>query len=226
MTQEIKQLENLEFLIRYPKGYEEGKRYPVILMLHGAGGRGGQIEMVIKDNPYFKITEEKHPDLPFITVAPHCTLNNWFDHFETLRKLVRWVYENPFTDKDRIYGMGVSMGGYGIWQLAMSMPKFFAAIVPICGGGMYWNAARLVNVPVWAHHGALDKAVLPEESVKMVEAVKKHGGDARLTVYPEVAHNSWIPAYEDPQVFEWLLSHTNRNSKELKDAYVGQEMFG
>jgi predicted peptidase len=118
------------------------------------------------------------------------------------------------------------MGGYGIWQLAMSMPKFFAAIVPICGGGMYWNAARLVNVPVWAHHGEIDHVVKVEESVKMVEAVNKQGGNAKLTIYPDTDHNSWTPTFSNPEVFDWLLSKTNTNSKELKEAYVGQELFG
>ena len=226
MNEEIMQLGNLEILIRYPKGYKAGERYPVILMLHGAGGRGGEIEMVIRDNPYFKITKEKYPDFPFITVAPHCTLNNWFDHFESLRMLVRWVYENPFTDPDRIYGMGVSMGGYGIWQLAMSMPKFFAAIVPICGGGMYWNASRLVNVPVWAHHGEIDHVVKVEESIKMIEAVQRYGGETKLTIYPGIDHNSWTPTFENPEVFEWLLAHTNQNSNELKEEYNNQELFG
>ena len=63
------------------------------------------------------------------------------------------------------------MGGYGTWQLAISMPEAFAAIVPICGGGMYWDAGRLKKVPVWAFHGDSDPTVFPEESVKMVNAV-------------------------------------------------------
>lgn len=226
MKKEIKELGNFEFLIRYPKDYKEGERYPVIIMLHGVGGRGRDMEMIIRDNPYFKIIEEQYPDFPFITVAPQCNQNTWFDHFESLRMLVRWVYENPFTDTDRIYGMGVSMGGYGIWQLAMSMPKFFAAIVPICGGGMAWNAARLVNVPVWAHHGEIDHVVKVQQSIDMVEAVKKQGGEAMLTIYPETDHNSWTPTFQNPEVFEWLLTKTNQNSKELKEAYIGQELFG
>ena len=75
--------------------------------------------------------------------------------------------------------MGASMGGYGTWQLAMSMPKFFAAIVPICGGGMYWNAGRLINTPIWAFHGAKDPTVLCVESEKMVNHVNALGGKAK-----------------------------------------------
>lgn len=225
MKIEINKLGNFEFLVRYSNQYKEGEKYPVILMLHGAGGRGRDMQMIIKDNPFFVITEQME-EFPFITVAPQCNLNNWFDHFESLRELVRWVADAPFTDPERIYGAGMSMGGYGIWQLAQSMPKYFAAIVPICGGGMAWNAGRLANVPVWAHHGDSDTAVDLQESVRMVEAVNKNGGDARLTIYENTGHNAWTPCYTNPEVYEWLLSHTNQNIKELKEQYTNQKIYG
>ena len=78
------------------------------------------------------------------------------------------------------------MGAYAAWQLAMTKPDMFAALVPVCGGGMYWNAARLKNIPIRAFHGALDTTVLPEESVHMVAAVNNSGGKAELTVYPDI----------------------------------------
>lgn len=216
--------ENLQYVVRYPKDYKEGEEYPVIILLHGAGGRGNDIE-VLKNNPYFKITGERE-DFPFVTVAPLCSGNTWFDLFEQLKRLVYKIGNETFTDKERIYLMGPSMGGYGTWQLAMSMPEFYAAIVPICGGGMYWNASRLVNVPVWAFHGALDTTVKLEESEKMVEAVNNNGGSARLTVYPENAHNAWSDTYSNREVFDWLLSHKNRNLRELTDIYNNSEIYG
>jgi predicted peptidase len=118
------------------------------------------------------------------------------------------------------------MGGYATWQLAMSLPEYFAAIVPICGGGMYWNAGRLVNVPVWAFHGQKDPVVLPEESVKMVEAVKHNGGNARLTLYPENAHDAWSDTYRNPEVFEWLLTNENQNAMKLTEQYKGSDIYG
>ena len=132
----------------------------------------------------------------------------------------------PFVDRDRIYVMGASMGGYATWQLAMSMPECFAAIVPICGGGMYWNASMLVNVPVWAFHGAKDTTVFLEESVKMVEAVKRHGGDAKLTVYPENSHDAWSETYANPDVYSWLLQHSNKNKQKCSDEYNKPEIYG
>jgi predicted peptidase len=105
------------------------------------------------------------------------------------------------------------MGSYAAWQLGMSLPHVFAAMVPICGGGMYWNAERLKNVPVWAFHGADDTLVYPEESAKMVEAVNACGGNAVLTVYEGIGHTVWLDVYSDAAVFEWLLSHEKQREK-------------
>lgn len=196
----------LRYLIRYPEKYVTGKRYPVIILLHGAGSRGTNIN-TLRGNDYFRLTEQ-YTDFPFVTVAPQCHENTWFDLFESLKGFVEEIANADYCDGSRLYAVGQSMGGYALWQLAMSMPEYFAAVAPICGGGMYWNAQRLKNVPVWAFHGELDDVVSVEESIKMVDAVKKAGGDARLTVYPECKHESWIPTYSDYSLFEWLLSHT------------------
>ena len=118
-----------------------------------------------------------------------------------------YVRDLPLADRGRIYLMGSSMGGYGAWQLGMSLPEVFAAIVPICGGGMHWNVWRLKNVPVWAFHGGKDTVVLPEESELLVNTLNRRGGNARLTVYPESEHDSWSETYRNKEVFKWLLSH-------------------
>lgn len=93
-------------------------------------------------------------------------------------------------DQSRVYIIGVSMGAYATWQMCMSHPDWFSAAVPICGGGMYWDAQRLRNLPVWAFHGALDTVVLPSESKKMVDAVNQKGGNAKLTIFEKDGHNS------------------------------------
>ena len=118
------------------------------------------------------------------------------------------------------------MGGYATWQMAMSLPEYFAAIVPICGGGMYWNAGRLVHVPIWAFHGKLDPTVLVEESEKMVDAVNKRGGNAKLTVYPENGHDAWSDTYGNPEVFAWLLRHRNQNAPTPEKEYTDPKLYG
>ncbi len=217
-------LGKLRYIIRYPDEFSENKRYPVVIFLHGAGTRGDDISKLVS-NPFFSLTE-KYKNFPFICVAPLCSENTWFDMWEHLEKLVTEISSLPFTDQSRIYLMGASMGGYATWQLAMSMPEYFAAIVPICGGGMYWNAGRLVNVPVWAFHGAKDTTVLLEESVKMVEAVKRHGGEAKLTVYTENSHDAWSDTYSNPEVFAWLLKQKNKNDSQCCDGYNNSEKYG
>lgn len=224
MRYEVTQFESIQYITRYPDGYQEGKRYPVIMLFHGAGGRGDDLQ-VLRDNPFFRITDQ-YEDFPFVSVAPLCNANTWFDLFETLKRLVVKVSREPYTDVKRIYLIGASMGGYCTWQLAMSMPEYFAAIAPICGGGMYWNAARLVNVPVWAFHGKQDGAVFCEESEKMVKAVNDNGGHAKLTIYPENGHDAWNDTYGNPEVFRWFLSCENSNAAEMVDIYHGSDIYG
>ena len=92
---------------------------------------------------------------------------------------------------------------------------------------MYWNAGRLKNVPVWAFHGKLDPTVLVEESEKMVNAVNKRGGCAKLTIYPENKHDAWNDTYSNPAVYEWLLLHQRSEAKELINEYSGNvKAFG
>ena len=224
MNIEKHQHNNLQYLIKYPENFDKTKKYPVLLFLHGAGTRGRNIELLFQ-NPYFLLTE-KLEDFPFITVAPLCSENTWFDLWNDLKELVITVTKSNFTDVERIYLIGASMGGYATWQLAMSCPEYFAAIVPICGGGMYWNASRLVNIPVWGFHGGKDATVLPQESEKMVNSVNRNGGNAKLTIYPENTHDAWSDTYSNPEVFKWLLSHKNNNIKKVIDKYSDSKKFG
>lgn len=207
---QVLDFEDMKYFLRFPKGYIDGEKYPLIIFLHGAGTRNESVT-VLSQNGFFKKTQE-FSDLPFITVAPFCSgQKTWFDVFETLKRFTVMIYNQPFTDKTKFYLMGNSMGGYGTWQLAMSMPEYFSAIVPICGGGMYWNAERLKNVPVWAFHGQDDPVVLLRESEEMVNAVNRFGGNAKLTVYPNCQHDCWTQTFANKEVFSWLLANVKSN---------------
>jgi predicted peptidase len=163
---EIKRFDKLDYVIRYPENFRDNKKYPLVIYLHGAGGRGRDINKM-KDHGFFI---DSAPYLrEAVSVLPQCYADSWFDIFEQLQDYAEAMASLPFVDRDRVYLIGASMGGYGTWQLAMSRPELFAAIAPICGGGMYWNTARLKNTSVWAFHGDSDATVLPEESKKMVE---------------------------------------------------------
>ena len=119
---------------------------------------------------------EKGRNLKAAIVAPQCHKETWFDSFEVLTEFIDFARGNKNIDVNRVYIVGASMGAYATWQMCISHPDWFAAAVPVCGGGMYWNAARLKDLPVWAFHGDCDDVVLAEESLHMVDAVNKYGG--------------------------------------------------
>lgn len=214
---------NFKYVLALPDDFSEDKQYPLLVLLHGAGGRGND-GISLGDNPYFTFTEPLH--LPAVTFAPQCFANSWFDIFEQLQDFIAFAMNHPFVDSRRVYLIGASMGGYATWQMAMTHPEWFAAIVPICGGGMYWNAQRLKNMGVWAFHGSEDDTVKPEESEKMTEAVNRFGGNAKLTIYPGTGHNSWEQAYSDPETFRWLFGFTRQEFRDGTNPYDNAKQFG
>ena len=223
MKKEVLKHKNIQYVFSAPEDFDENKKYPTIFFLHGAGTRGTDIKPLI-NNPYFKQTEAFKLDI--VTFAPQCYKDSWFDIFEQLQDFIEFALENKFVDKEKVYVVGASMGGYATWQIAMTMPDKFAAIVPVCGGGMYGNAARLKNVKVWAFHGSEDDIVYVNESINMVDSVNKNGGEAKLTICEGVGHASWINAYTNPELFEWLLSQSKTREENFENKFNNEELFG
>lgn len=199
----------MDYLLYLPKDYDTKESWPLVLFLHGAGERGDDLELVKKHGPPKLISEGK--DFPFIVVSPQCPKDRWWEPIE-LVALLDDLQSKLKVDEDRIYLTGLSMGGFGTWRLAAFAPDRFAAIAPICGGGETHWAKYIAPLPVWAFHGAKDKGVPLERSEKMVEAIKKQGGNPKLTVYPEAEHDSWTETYNNPKFYEWLLE--NKRKKE------------
>lgn len=192
----------LDYLLFLPQGYDEKDAWPLMLFLHGAGERGDDLELVKTHGPP-KIVETKK-DFPFILVSPQCKAGQWWESIE-LTALLDEIVAKHKVDKDRIVVTGLSMGGFGTWSLAAYTPNRFAAIAPICGGGEPYWTRQFAHVPVWAFHGGKDRLVPPERSQAMVDALTKHGGDPKLTIYPEAEHNSWTATYDNPELYDWLL---------------------
>lgn len=180
---------------------------PLIIYLHGAGSRGSDLASLAHVGPIGEL--ERGREIPARIVAPQCHGDTWFELFETLVGFAEAAVNENGIDKKRVYLTGVSMGAYAAWQLAMTKPDMFAALVPVCGGGMYWNAERLKNMPVWAFHGALDDDVYPEESIKMVKGINKSGGNAKITVFEKADHNAWDPAYALDEMWNWMFLQVN-----------------
>jgi predicted peptidase len=201
-----------KYLLYLPADYgkDAKKKWPMIMFLHGAGERGSNLAVVKKHGPPKMIAQGKGFD--FIVVSPQCPNDLWWpEQTDTLINLLDEIEKKYSVDSDRVYLTGLSMGGFGTWTLATRYPQRFAAIAPICGGGEWYAAKRLKNIPGWAFHGAKDKVVPVEKSKEMVEAVKKAGGDAKLTVYPDADHDSWTKTYNNPELYEWFLSHRKKH---------------
>lgn len=147
-------------------------------------------------------------------VSPQCPEGRSWDT-QNLLSLLDHVESLVPIDKDREYVTGLSMGGYGTWDLAQAAPDRFAAIIPICGGGDSLRLCTMRHVPTWVFHGEKDLAVPISESVKMVEGLQKLGSDVLFTKYPDLGHDSWTVTYSNPHVYDWLLSHKRNNSSTI-----------
>ncbi|MGA3145452.1 MAG: prolyl oligopeptidase family serine peptidase [Verrucomicrobiota bacterium] len=204
------------YLLFLPTGYaaQTGKKWPLILFLHGAGERGSDVWLVAQHGPP-KVAPQS-TNFPFIVVSPQCPPDKIWSN-DLLLALLDEVTTNYAVDTHRIYLTGLSMGGFGTWTLGLTFPERFAAIAPLCGGGdsltpYLATGARkeaLKTLPVWAFHGAKDPVVPPIESEHMVGLLKQLGDkDVKLTIYPDALHDCWTQTYANPELFEWFLKHS------------------
>ncbi|HRA89435.1 MAG TPA: alpha/beta hydrolase-fold protein [Planctomycetaceae bacterium] len=191
------------YLLYLPKDYETKESWPLVLFLHGSGERGDDLELVKKHGPPKLISEGKQ--FPFIVVSPQCPKDATWEPLK-LTALLDEVVRNQKVDEDQICVTGLSMGGFGTWELAAYSPKRFAAISPICGGGEPRWAKRFAHLPTWAFHGAKDEGVPLKLSQEMIDAMTKNGGTPKLTIYPDAEHDSWTETYNNPEFYEWLLA--------------------
>ena len=184
----------------------------MILQLHGAGERGcgnEDLEMVCRHGFRKIVNDENLKNC--ILVMPQCPKNTfWVAKIESLRAFIDKMIEKFYVDTDRIYLCGLSMGGFGTWYTATAYPDLFACIAPCCGGGMPWNAGVL-KMPIWTFHGLADTVVSPNQTIEMIEALKKADADLRYDLYEGVGHNSWDIAFSE-KTLAWILS----NKKEAK----------
>lgn len=188
-----------------PAGYDAKAKaqWPLLIFLHGSGERGSDVERVKVHGPP-KIAD-RTPEFPFITVSPQLPEEQDWD-LAKLDALLDHVAKSHAVDPDRITLTGLSRGGHGSWRWAAASPDRFAAVAPVAGWGDPATACWLAKLPIWAFHGDRDDVVVPEGSFAMQRAIRACGGAARLTIYPDLGHNSWDPAYDDPALYLWLLS--------------------
>ena len=213
----------LPYRLLKPQTYEKGKKYPLIVFLHGAGERGENNQAQLKHGTGVFLKPEARAKFPCFVMAPQCPKDkkwvemDWGGESGTapenpgpVQPLVLAVIDALGAefriDPDRVYVTGLSMGGYGTWDLITRFPGRWAAAVPVCGGGDKTKAAAAKPVPVWAFHGLADTAVLPVRTRDMAAGLKAAGGTVTHTEYPGVGHDSWTCAYGEPNLLPWLFA--------------------
>lgn len=200
------------------------RKFPLVIFLHGSGERGNDNEAQLKWGVMNFATDQNMMLHPAFVIAPQCRENMSWSNFsreksstemrlqpaptkpmELLIGLIRQLIKTLPVDSNRIYITGLSMGGYGAYDAIERYPHLFAAAVPVCGGGDVSKAASIAHLPIWIFHGAEDPAVNPVYSLDMLQALTKAGAHPGFTQYPEVGHFSWLGAYSDPLMMEWLF---------------------
>lgn len=200
------------------------RRFPLVIFLHGSGERGNDNEAQLKWGVMNFASDENMIRYPAFVIAPQCPLNMSWSNFnrdrsstqmsllqsptkpmQLLIELIGQLKKTLRVDTTRIYITGLSMGGFGTYDAIMRYPKLFAAAVPVCGGGDVSKASSIAHIPIWIFHGAEDPSVSPVYSLEMLQALTKAGAHPGFTQYPEVGHFSWLGAYSDPLMMEWLF---------------------
>jgi predicted peptidase len=194
-------------LITVPTGFDPKKeQLPLIVFLHGAGERGSDISRVRVHGvaKLFYADPDWH-GLRVITLSPQCPANTtWNQLAPEVMQLIARVCNDYNVDRDRVSLTGLSMGGFGTWELGMQHPEVFSALAPICGGAMSWRVGALKDIPMRVFHGEADPVVPVQNSIEAVEMLRREGGNPELTIYPGVQHDSWTYTYEQTDLIEWL----------------------
>jgi len=222
--------DTLNYRMLLPKKFDKSKQYPLVLMLHGAGERGDDNNKQLAHGSKLFLNETVRDTFPAIVIFPQCPKNDYWSKLEADRstKPITFNYKykdapttamtlvmdlmddmvaQPYVKTDQVYVMGLSMGGMGTFEIIYRKPKIFAAAIPICGGGDPESVtAYAQTIPLWILHGAKDDVVDPKLSLNMASAIISAGGFPKLTLYDFANHNSWDPAFAEPELLTWLFS--------------------
>jgi predicted peptidase len=195
----------VRYLLFLPSTYSQadGRQWPLILYLHGSTERGNDVDMVRRNGLPAYLPQQ--PGFPFVVVSPQLFAGK--DHWDPneLKEFLASVVARLHVDRDRIYMTGWSLGATGTWETAKRFPRLFAAIAPVAGDADTRQASLLRGIPIWVFHGAEDANVPVSQSINMVEALRDCGAEVRFTLYKDYRHDSWIPTYSNPALFQWFL---------------------
>ncbi len=207
--------EQLPYRLFEPIGYDATQSYPLVIFLHGSGESGTNNTSQVGSNIDNLYEHVKTPQYSSFLLAPQ-TNSGWASYDASpsdAERMVVSVIDQLETqyhiDSTRLYLTGLSMGGYGTWDMTWHYPGMFAAAVPISGGCDTSEAPLLVNQPIWCFHDADDGTVPVQSDRDMIAALQALGGNPHYTEYPNGGHNAWSRAYSEPELYDWMFSqHT------------------
>jgi len=217
---------SLPYRLLKPSDTKSGQKHPLVIFLHGAGERGTDNKKQLvwfwdakKPSP---MTRAEVATAKAFVIVPQCPEGKqWVDvpwskgsyktkditePLKLTLDLTDSLLKELPIDADRVYIIGMSMGGYGAFDAVQRRPELFAACVSICGAGDLSKAKDIAHVPVWAFHGDADNAVPVSGSREMIDALKKAGAEPKYTEYAKVGHNSWSPAFEEKEFWNWIFA--------------------
>lgn len=218
--------DSLRYRLLRPEAVEPGRKYPLVLFLHGAGERGRDNRKQLVHGGRMWLNPVNREKYPAFVLAPQCPGEDYWAYPSrpesfapdempvlqqptrlvlTLKELLDRYLAMPEVDRDRVYVVGLSMGGMATFDLAVRYPELFAAAVPVCGTV---NPARLPaakNVKFRIYHGDADDIVPVAGSRRAYKALKQAGAEVEYIEFPGVNHGSWTPAFNDREFMSWLF---------------------
>lgn len=212
----------LPYRLFAPSSAKRDDKLPLILYLHGSGGAGTDNRKQISGGNALGThvwiesdAQQRHPAFVLAPQIPetstwHSSSDEPSPHVAALLELLDELRSELRIDARRIYVVGQSRGGFGVWDLIARYPNTFAAAVPLCGGGDTKRILSARNVAVWAFHGAKDHTVLVARSREMVDALRTVNSSVRYTEYPDVGHDVWTRAFAERDLPEWLFAQRGR----------------
>ncbi|WP_369753680.1 prolyl oligopeptidase family serine peptidase [Flavobacterium sp. WC2409] len=204
---EIVQKHEMGYALHIPVNTKEKK--PLIIFLHGSGEKGTDIEKVKIHGPFKYL---KTHELDAYVLAPQCPENEYWDS-EVLYRLILKIQKENNIDPNRIYLTGLSMGGWGAWNLVFAHPETFAALVPIAGFvdrvPMIENC-KIATIPIRIFHGLLDDVVDVNYSITIYKKLKACNTNIQLTIFDDAGHDSWTRVYDNKEIYDWMFQQIKK----------------
>lgn len=204
---EIVQKHEMGYALHIPFNTKEKK--PLIIFLHGSGEKGTDIEKVKIHGPFKYL---KTHELDAYVLAPQCPENEEWDN-EVLYRLILKIEKENNIDSNRIYLTGLSLGGWGTWNLAFAHPDLFAALVPISGFVdliQLEQACKIAAIPTHIFHGLMDDVVNLDYAITIYKELKKCNGNVELTIFDDSGHDSWSRVYDNKEIYDWMFQQIKK----------------